>query len=147
MLWRLYMTNDFKYYTPIEVRYGDLDPQWHVNNSRFLTFIEQARFGYLMHLGLWDGVNYLELGLIVADTHVSYLAPLALGQSVRVGARVARIGAKSILFEYQIEDSKTGQVVSTAETVMVAYDYHRRASKPVPEDWRNKISAFEGREF
>jgi acyl-CoA thioesterase FadM len=27
----------FRYYHPIEVRYGDLDPQGHVNNARYLT--------------------------------------------------------------------------------------------------------------
>ena len=30
---------------PIEVRYGDLDPQGHVNNAKYLTYMEQARVG------------------------------------------------------------------------------------------------------
>jgi acyl-CoA thioester hydrolase len=41
----------FHYYHPIEVRYGDLDPQGHVNNARYLTYLEQARIGYIRHLG------------------------------------------------------------------------------------------------
>jgi acyl-CoA thioester hydrolase len=134
----------FKYYIPVQIRYGDLDPQWHVNNSRFLTFIEQARFSYLVSLGLFDGKSYLDFELIVADVHIAYLAPIKLEQKVRVGARVSRIGNKSLTFEYLIEDEDTGQALGRAETVMVAYDYRAQASKPVSELWRAKIAAFEG---
>jgi len=42
---------EFNYYHPIEVRYGDLDPQGHVNNARYLTYFEQARINYIAHLG------------------------------------------------------------------------------------------------
>jgi len=28
----------FKFYHAIEVRYGDLDPQGHVNNANYLTY-------------------------------------------------------------------------------------------------------------
>lgn len=138
---------DFRFYTPIEARYGDLDAQGHVNNARFLTFLEQSRFAYLVELGLWDGEDFLDIGLIVADAHLAYLAPIQLFQKVRVGSRVAHIGNKSMRFEYVIEDEQTGAALCRAEMVMVAYDYHTKTSRPVPPDWRAKISAFEGQEF
>jgi acyl-CoA thioester hydrolase len=137
----------FKYYIPVQIRYGDLDPQWHVNNSRFLTFIEQARFSYLVSLGLFDGKSYLDFELIVADVHIAFLAPIKLEQKVRVGARVSRIGNKSLTFEYQMEDENADKVLAKAETVMVAYDYHNHASQPVPAEWREAIGKFEGVTF
>ncbi len=133
----------FRFNIPIQIRYGDLDPQWHVNNSRFLTFMEQARFDYLVQLQLWDGQDFFELGLIVADAHVAYLAPIFLGQQVRVWARVARLGKKSLTFVYEIRDDEHGALLATGETIMVAYDYHTQTSKPVPPDWREKILAYE----
>lgn len=138
------MTPSFKQSTYITVRYGDLDPQWHVNNARFNTYIEQARYDYLAALGLWDGEDFFKCGVIVADVHIAYLAPIALGQKVRVDIRVARLGNKSFTFEYQIVDDETGQVFGRAETVMVAYDYYAKTSIPIPDDWREKITKFEG---
>ncbi len=137
----------FNFYIPIQIRYGDLDPQWHVNNARTLTYLEQSRFAYLRHLGLWDGVSFLDLQMIVADVHVAYLAPIYYTQPIRVGAGISRIGNKSLTFEYTIEDSANGQVTTRAETVMVYYDYRTHTSSPVPADWRKKISTFEGKEF
>ncbi len=133
----------FKFIVPIQVRYGDLDPQWHVNNSRFLTYLEQARFEYLVALELFDGKSFFDVGLIVADVHIAYLAPIELTQKVQVGIRVAHLGNKSIRFEYEIMDISSGQSLATAETIMVAFDYHTHTSKPVPEEWRQKIIAFE----
>ena len=57
----------FHFIYPIQIRYGDLDPQWHVNNARFVTYLEQSRFAYLVELGLFDGKGFFDLGLIVAD--------------------------------------------------------------------------------
>ena len=34
----------FNFYHPVEVRYGDLDPQGHVNNAKFLTYFEQTEW-------------------------------------------------------------------------------------------------------
>jgi acyl-CoA thioester hydrolase len=134
----------YHFYHPIQVRYSDCDPQGHVNNARFVSFIEEARFQYIVKLGLWEGGSFLDLNLIVASIHMDLLAPINLFQPVRVGARVTRIGNKSIAFEYLIEDSRSGQALARAETAMVTYDYHTLKSIPVPDDWREKIAAFEG---
>jgi len=139
--------SDFRFHIPIDVRYGDLDPQWHVNNARYLTFLEQGRMEYLRTLELWDGDDFFNLGLIVADVHIAYLAPMFLGQKVRLDLRVARMGRKSLVFEYRLVDSENAKVLAKAESVMVAFDYHAHSSIPLPEDWRQKILAFEGSEL
>lgn len=135
---------NFRLYVPILIRYGDLDPQWHVNNAKFLTFLEQSRTAYLQHLGLWDGRDFFQIGLIVADLHIAYLLPITLGQSVRVGVRVVQLGNKSLRFEYQIEGEEGSPVFARAETVMVSYDYVAQSSRVIPDSWRTEIAAFEG---
>jgi acyl-CoA thioester hydrolase len=139
--------SEFHFYIPIDIRYGDLDPQWHVNNARYLTFLEQGRMEYLRVLGLWDGQDFFNLGLIVADIHIAYLAPVVLGQKVRLDLRVSSMGRKRIVFEYLLVDSSTEKALARAESVMVTYDYHAHTSIPVPPDWRKKISDFEGHIF
>ena len=139
--------SDFKFYVPIGVRYGDLDPQWHVNNSRFLTYMEHARLEYLQHLGFFDGKSFLDYRLIIADVHVSYKAPIELGQPVRVGTRTQKIGNKSITFEYVVEDDSGSQVFATGEVVGVCYNFRSHHTLPVPAEWRRRIAEFEGREY
>ena len=133
----------YRFYHPIEVRYGDIDAQGHVNNARTFTYMEQGRVKYLQHLGLWDGRDFKVIGIILAEAGCTYKAPILLTQRLRVGVRTSQIGTKSIEFAYSIEDDATGQVMATGRTVQVTYDYKQRTSIPVPENWRRVIQAFE----
>ena len=54
--------SDFRFFQPMEVRYGELDLQGHVNNARFVTYLEHARVSCHQDLGLWDGRDVLGLG-------------------------------------------------------------------------------------
>jgi len=134
---------EFRFYHPIEVRYGDLDPQGHLNNARYLTYMEQARIQYIKHLGLWKGESFLDVGVILADIHITFRAPVRFGQAVRVGVRVARLGGKSMEMVQVIEDSESGQELATGTAVLVAYDYHSSRSIPIMDEWRQTISDFE----
>jgi len=133
----------FRFYHSIEVRYGDLDPQAHVNNASFLTYMEQARINYIQALGLWDGRTFMEIGIILAEAQVVYKAPIYYGQKVRAGVRISKMGTKSLIMEYVLEDADSGLQLATGKSVLVTYDYHRACSIPIPENWRQKINAFE----
>ena len=134
---------EFRFYHPIEVRYGDLDPQGHVNNARYLTYMEQARIAYIKALSLWRGGSFLDVGIILADARVIFHAPILYGQQVRVGVRVSQIGNKSITMEYRLEDGANGQQLASGSSVLVAYDYREARSMPVSENWRRTIAEFE----
>ena len=133
----------YRFYHPVEVRYGDLDPQGHVNNARHLTYFEQARVAYMRHLGLWDGKSFGDLGMILANAQVTYLSAVRLDQQVRVGVRITRLGGKSFVMEYSLEEIPTQKELARGSTVLVAYDYHNSQPVLIPEVWRHAISTFE----
>ncbi len=135
----------FKFFHPIEVRYGDLDPQGHVNNAKFLTYFEQARGYYLVHLDLFRvGQSFEELGVIVADIHIQYRAPVVWGAPVKVGVRTAKLGHRSLSLEQCVMDSTTEKAYADGAVILVAYDYREHKSISVPDHWREKITKFEG---
>ena len=134
----------FRFFYPVQVRYADLDAQWHVNNAHFLTILEQARLSYIRQLGLWDGKSFLDLGVIIADIHIAYKAPIALEDDIQVAIRVLHIGNKSMTMENEILDTKDGSLKAQAEIVLVTYDFRSKTTISVPESWRKKIKEFEG---
>jgi acyl-CoA thioester hydrolase len=136
--------NGFRFSHPIEVRYGDLDPQGHVNNASYLTYLEQARIAYIRQLGLWHTGSFLEFGIILADAHLTFRSAIQFGQPVQVGVRVTRLGNKSLTMEYRLEDGLTGQELASGSTVLVTYDYHSGQTVPIPPEWREIMTQFEG---
>ena len=136
---------DYHFSYPIEVRYGDLDPQGHVNNAIFLTYFEQARINYLINLGLFNKIqSFLDVGFILADAQVTFLASVFFGMDVRVEVQVTRLGNKSLSMAYRMLNGDSGPELATAKTVLVTFDYHNNETIRIPELWREKISAFEG---
>lgn len=135
--------DQFRFYQPIDVRYGDLDPQGHVNNARYVTYLEHARVEYIRHLGLWDGSSYLDLGFIIARIELDFQAPILITDPVQVGVRISRLGGKSLDMIYRMENADTGDVYGRGKTVLVGYDYRTGESMELLDVWREKIAAFE----
>jgi acyl-CoA thioester hydrolase len=137
----------FRFQQPVTVRYGDLDPQWHVNNARFLSFIEHARMNYLMDVGIFDGHSFWDLPLIVGDVHVRYLRPIEMTDKVIVSIGVTRIGTKSVLLECEITGEGGDPLFATAENTLVAYDYRTKSAVPVTDELRAQFERYEGKSF
>ena len=135
----------FNFHHPIEVRYGDLDPQGHVNNAKHLTYFEQARIAYMVELGLFTkDQSFMEIGVILADVHITYLAPIYFGEPIKVGVHISKLGTKSMTWMQNIVDAKTSKELAKGEVIMVTYDYKEEKTVNIPHEWREKIKAFEG---
>jgi len=140
--------SNIKFFHPTEVRYGDLDPQGHLNNAKYLTYFEQARAHYLLELGLFQkGQSFLEIGIILAEARVTFHAPVLWGTPVKVGVGTTKLGNKSFVVAQNIVKAETGDVLASGEVVLVAYDYYKEKTIPIPDEWREIISRFEGLEL
>jgi acyl-CoA thioester hydrolase len=135
----------YRFHTLIHIRYGDMDTLGHVNNAKYLTYLEHARILYFHELKLWDG-SLSEQGLIVARTTVDYKLPLAV-EDVRVDVwtRIGRLGTRSFDMEYLMIRTRDGreETAATGLIVVVVYNYVANTTAPIPDDWRERITAYE----
>ncbi len=137
--------SEIKFFHPTEVRYGDLDPQGHLNNAKYLTYFEQARVKYVQELGLFrKGQSFFEIGMIIADIHIVFHAPILWGTPIKVGAKITKMGKKSLVVLQNIIHAETGEIYASGEVISVTYDYHTEKTIPIPDKWREKINAYEG---
>jgi acyl-CoA thioester hydrolase len=134
----------FRHRTTLDVRFGDIDSLGHVNNAKYLTYMEQGRILYFRDLGLWTG-DKTELGAIMARAVVDFKLPLTMGDSIAVYTRTSRLGSKSFDTEYVIqrENGKQAEVAATGTVVIVAFDYKANQTVLIPDEWRQKFLAYE----
>jgi len=138
---------DFRFYHSIEVRYGDLDPQGHLNNAKYLTYFEQARMQYFIELDLFSSErSFMEIGVILAEARVTFHQPVHFGTAVRVGVHTSTLGNKSIQMEQALLNADTGEQLAAGQVVLVAYDYYSAKTIPIPKAWRDKITRYENRD-
>ncbi len=132
----------FRHRTSVHVRFSDIDVYGHVNNARFLSYLEEARMSYYREV-LFGTKKLPRLGVILAHTCIDYLRPVFLGDTLEVLSRVAKLGNKSYTMEYVFLKNQE-EIVAKAEAVIVSFDFTQNRTVPWSETIRKKIITFEG---
>jgi acyl-CoA thioester hydrolase len=145
---------DFAHRHEVEVRLSDTDAMGHVNNARYLTYVEIARVAYYEQVTgnpLPIGAHGAEEGMILAEIRMTYRSPALYGETVTVETRVERIGRSSFGMVHRITapESRYGKarLVAVADSTLVSYDYADERPIPVPDEWRTAMREFEGRDL
>ena len=126
----------------LEVRFRDCDAFGHTNNAVYLTFLEQARFAHWRALwGFGNPQTPPDLpGVILARAEVDYKRPTRYGDVLEVRLTVAEIGRTSFRYDYEIVNEQ-GEIVLTAKTVQVMYDYTANKPLAIPDSIRALLAA------
>jgi acyl-CoA thioester hydrolase len=70
---------------------------------------------------------------------IDYRRPAKHGDALRVHLGVAAIGRTSFTYEYEIVDA-AGELVASARTVIVRFDYAAGRPVPISEDIREALT-------
>ena len=132
----------FKYSALTRVGFSDTDAQGIVYYGRYLPYFDLARTEYLRHLDLLGRRGEGEF--VMRAIAIEYFAPARFDDTIEVFCRQSRIGRTSATFEcaaYRLEDDL---LMVTAQQTAVYVDLAERKACPIPDDYRQRIRAFEG---
>jgi acyl-CoA thioester hydrolase len=123
---------------PMHVRWRDLDAFNHVNNSSYLTFLEEARLQWLRTVpGEWFNAHAMP---VMAAVELHYRKPIEWPAEVDVQLSCERMGNSSVTIGNRIVDRKDASVVyANGNVVMVWIDPATGASVPLPDAIRNAV--------
>ncbi len=124
----------------LNVRFRDCDMFQHVNNAVYLTYFEEARAAYWQAM---RGPDFAGFDFIIAEITCTYRSPALYGETLDLALWIPKVGTKSFEFAYRVTERASGREVATGRSVQVMYDYASKATKPVPEELKERIAAFE----
>ena len=112
------------------IRFGDLDPQGHVNNTVFSTYFETGRVLFLREPG--NMLSPPGTRSVLARLDINFLKELHWPGTVEIGIATAEIGRSSYTFAQAL--FRGGACVATARATMVLIDAETRRSRPLPQE-------------
>ena len=121
---------DFPYRLSDNVRFGDLDPNQHVNNAVYATYFETGRVTLIKDRSL--GLTPEGLAWIMVRLDVHFRAELRWPGQIELGLGVTKLGRTSVTFE-QVVFSE-GTCVASAQAVTVLIDDLTRKPTPLTDD-------------
>lgn len=129
--------SDFRFVRAVPVRFRDIDEMGHAHHTMPLVYIEEARSAY------WREVlGREELDFIMGEVVVRFHRRIRYPANVHVGVRIVRLGRSSLSMAYELRDD-SGELLAEGWSEQVMYDYAASASKPVPEEMRARVRAWE----
>ena len=130
---------DYQAEVDIQVRFADTDALGHVNNAIYLSWMELGRMAFTDKL--LPDIDWEKTGFILAHVSIDYLEPVFLGDKVKVYMKAGRIGEKSVVLECLITktDKKGERPTAKGNNIIVAFDYKKNVSVPIPEGWKTAM--------
>ena len=130
-----------KYFSKQFVRWDDLDAFGHVNNAKYLTYAQEARF-------LWATEEFSAamresslIEMVVARAEVDFIEPIYDGgRFVDVEITIEKIGTSSFNMLFTIADQ--GKVFAKVKTVQVAVSLETKKSRPLSDKEREFLTKY-----
>lgn len=129
------------HHTPIKVRGYHLDLYGHVNNARYLEFLEEARWAYFeaTHGLAW----FTESGLafVVVNININYRRPAFMNEQLVVHTGVKSLSNRSAVIHQRITLDDMSTVVSEADITFVLFDEKQNKAIVIDGDARKMLEA------
>lgn len=129
------------------MRWADLDPLQHVNNVKYLDYLQDARVDFLRTIapGLRADADSAAVEALVVVSHdITYLAPLALHRTVDVECWVQEVRGASFTIAYEVVTRHTGERVvhATASTVLTPFVFADQRPRRLTAEEKEMLRAW-----
>jgi acyl-CoA thioester hydrolase len=128
--------------TAVQIRFNDIDLMGHVYNAKYQEFFDLARISYFNET-LNESIDWGKTAMVIASITIDYAKPVYLGDQIEVVSKVVSVGEKSLEMVQQVLRNGIAEPVATGRTIMVCFDLQRKESKIIPEEWKERLQAYE----
>ncbi|RDU36270.1 acyl-CoA thioesterase [Neobacillus piezotolerans] len=132
---------EFKFYSPVKVRFSETDMYGHLNNTVPFTYFEMARIEFFKEIGFMG--NWLKPGYpfipVVADLQCDFLKQVFFDEKLRIYVKANKIGNSSVDLHY-MGKNEAGEVCFTGRGTMVQISRETGKGAPWTDEMKNLIS-------
>ena len=136
------MGYNLKHFTPIQQRFNDYDILGHVNNAVFQHYFDLARIRYFAEI-LGENIVGSKYSLVMATINIDFHSPVLMQESISIKTGIEVLGNKSITMIQEIINPETNELKSSSRATLVTYCVQDKSSCLVPEEWKEKVIAYE----
>lgn len=125
----------------IRVRGYHLDLYQHVNNARYLEFLEEARWQYFEDTHLLEDFLKSGLGFAVVNININYRRAAVMNDTLCIHTRVKEVGERKGVIEQIVYLNDSDTVVADALITFVTIDLKTGKSVPVEGHFAELLQA------
>lgn len=118
----------------IVVRSTEIDVNGHVNNAKYLEYLEWGREEWYERAGLpYDRFLAMGIQTVTVNININYRRECRQGDRLTIRTRPLKRGRSSFTLEQDMINQR-GEIVADATVTSVAMDTKTRRARPLPEE-------------
>ena len=125
--------------TIFKIRTFHTDAFGHVNNSKYLELLEEARWQFAEHIGLIPMLTEHNLGFIIIDLSVRFRVPIVEGDTIQVFTSLITLGSASGDVKQLVHRQGNKQVALKAMYHFILIDRNTGRSVPIESEIRDLL--------
>lgn len=120
----------------IIVRPTEIDVNGHVNNAKYLEYLEWGREEWYEAGNLhYDVLKGLGVQTVTVNININYRKECRQGERLNISTESHKLGLSSFVLLQQIHNTD-GELCADAAVTIVTIDIRTRKSRPVPKEMR-----------
>jgi thioesterase-3 len=125
--------------TTIKVRGYHLDVYQHVNNARYLEFLEEARWQWLEEAEAFHWLLEQKLAFVVVNININYRRPAVLGDVLVIDSEITQLNGKSGIIAQRVLLAGQETVVADAVLTFVCIDLRTQKAVALEGKLRERL--------
>ena len=131
-----------RYNAKAHVRWDDIDAFGHVNNAKYLTYVQEARVEMLWRARETQGLKPILSDMVVARSEVDYLIPIYDGAfDIDCEIWIGKIGGASFEMFYELKSA--AGLHARIKTVQVGVDVVTKKSRRLNDEEREYLLQYQ----
>ncbi|QKJ86178.1 Thioesterase [Paramixta manurensis] len=130
--------------TTIKVRGYHLDVYQHVNNARYLEFLEEARWEWLERLDSFHWLVENRMAFVVVNININYRRPAVMGDVLSIESKLLQLNGKSGVIGQNITLANDHTPVADATLTFVCIDLSSQKALPLEGELKMRMEAMLG---
>lgn len=126
--------------TTIKVRGYHLDVYQHVNNARYLEFLEEARWEWLERKEAFHWLSDNKMAFVVVNININYRRPAVLGDVLTIDSQLQQLNGKSGVLSQHVMLAD-GTQVADAMLTFVCIDLRTQKALPMAGDLKTRLES------
>ncbi len=106
----------------IKIRGYHLDLFGHVNNARYLEFLEEARWAAFEKTVDLEQMARRGWAFTVVNININYRRPALMNDVLRIETFIAEWRRRSALIRQEVRNTESGDIVADADVTFVIFD-------------------------
>lgn len=125
--------------TTIKVRGYHLDVYQHVNNARYLEFLEEARWEWLEEVEAFHWLQEQKLAFVVVNININYRRPAVLGDVLTIDSEITQLNGKSGIIAQRVLLAGQETVVADTALTFVCIDLRTQKAVALEGELRERL--------